>query len=512
MSELYSSTEFWFGAFILMAYQVSKFNELNSLAPELTSYSAAIPNVRAKDFAGRRVFYAALTVFLAVTLLGYILLCAASPKLLIGWAKVSGMQGDLESFVHSVPYPLYIVAAFIGVTQPFPGIPNIGNIQRNIFHAWIGVPKKVVDTSGFLSNEIIAKNATAADLAAVVKRLASDVWIGQIDEYADTIFYRHQLERLKATEEERDESTPPSKRELKRLVAQLVYAAALAVVRESGGKALRRLADDLGVSFPPPPASIRDYMAGFVLCLLAMTLLWLVIPMFDQTADAYLRGGLDFWPSDLNGSGQYLFSQAVPIFVCTVVALSMWLRIRQHAEASATRRRIFTGTFIRHVEKYDVIILSVILVVVGFDLLQALYDFGQFNVETRGSLLQFVLGNLPFYILHSFISVATCFIILIYVERTGGRAAGSEMLWYLGLVVVGVGSVSGFYAATRLYYQFPGQSGLDFATLMVAINVSAALLSFATSLIFVRRHIDGGRSVALPAAGPAGGATGELAV
>ena len=143
MSDPFLSTEFWFGAAVLAAYQFAKFSELNSLDPEFAARSAPHPKSAGDRLRRKLTYSATLVAFLAATLLIYFVLCKISPTILLGWAQVSGASPneDLEKFVNSVNYPLYIAAAYIGFTQPgIPLLSNIGNVQRNLFHAWMGVP------------------------------------------------------------------------------------------------------------------------------------------------------------------------------------------------------------------------------------------------------------------------------------------------------------------------------------------------------------------------------------
>ena len=235
MSDLFLSTEFWFGAAVLGAYQFAKFSELSSLDPEFAARSAPIPNLRAIDFAGKATYCATLLAFLAATLLTYFVLCRISPTILLGWAQVSGAPAneDLHRFVDAVNYPLYIAAAFIGFTQPgIPLLSNIGNLQRNLFHAWMGVPSRVMSTSSSFANQIFTRSPDAKQLADELKVLISDAWVQQIDAYADAEFYRAHLARLKLDDEA--ELLNGTRRELKILTRQLVDVASLATVRESG--------------------------------------------------------------------------------------------------------------------------------------------------------------------------------------------------------------------------------------------------------------------------------------
>ncbi|HST95988.1 MAG TPA: hypothetical protein VLJ78_14540 [Microvirga sp.] len=491
MSDLMSSAEFWFGAFVLCIYQVAKFSELNSLDPSFSARSAIIPNLRASDFAGRFLFYGSLTAFLLATFLGYLLLCAASPRLLAGWAKVTGLQGNPEDFVKSVPYPLYIAAAFMGLTQPaIPILSKIGDMQRNVFHAWIGVPKRVVGTSTFFSNQILARSPDRDGLGRELQKLVSDSWLNRIDTYADTVFYRQQISRLKLNEDGQIEDIlKGSKRELKGLIEQLVYAASLATVRESGGKGLLRLAADLGVTVPTNSAPLKDYLAGGVLCLIGMTLLWFLVPMFDKLALEHLQGDWDFWPNDLQGTAQYLLSHAVPVFVATVITLAMWSRRLEAARQESDSDIKTESEFVGELENYAGLILTLVLIVVLYDFAQALYDFGSFQASMARSPYEFIIKNVPFYVLHSFVPILACFVILLYVGRLGNSAAKANTFASAGLLVLVVGFASAFYAMARLYYQFNGAKGLDFIVLVVAVNVTAALLALATAALFGKRQI-----------------------
>ena len=160
---------------------VREVQRAGSLDPEFAARSAPIPNLRAIDFAGKAIYCAALLAFLAATLLTYFVLCKISPTILLGWAQVSGAPAneDLAQFVDSVNYPLYIAAAFIGFTQPgIPLLSNIGNVQRDLFHAWMGVPRRVMSTSS--SSPI--RSSRGARMPGSWPRssevLVSDDWVG----------------------------------------------------------------------------------------------------------------------------------------------------------------------------------------------------------------------------------------------------------------------------------------------------------------------------------------------
>ena len=99
-------------------------------------------------------------------------------------------------------------------------------------------------------------------------------------------------------------------------------------------------------------------------------------------------------------------------------------------------------------------------------------------------------SNLPFYLLHSFISLVVCFVVLLYMDGMG------QMRWRtasaISLLAAGVASASLFYAAAKVQYEYSvpfGPNGADLAVLMVVLNVSAALLAFASAAL-CKRHAD----------------------
>jgi hypothetical protein len=491
MWNLLSSADFWFGAAVLGAYQIAKFREISNLDPDLATRHALIPNLQARDFAGRLAFCFALAAFLAVIFVTYFILCSVSPRILQGWAQVSGAQAgpELEKFVDSVHYPLYIAAAFIGFTQPgIPLLANIGNVQRNIFHAMLGVPRQVMTASTFFANQILARSPAAKDLTRELQLLISDAWVKQIDPYADTIFYRAQLVRLKLDNEvEVRELLKGSRRELRSLTRQLVDVASLASVRESGRGSLTRLASDLRVATQADPDFSKGFLSGGILFLIGMTLLWAVIPLFDGFAAQYLSAGAvkDFWPNDPEYSGQYLIAQAGPVLIASCMAVAKWLSVLQRSDGTSLAGVRPAPGLVANFNRYTGLFASVVIGVVVFDLLQAFFDYGFFRSGMAGDFWAFIPAKIPFYLLHSFVSLPVCFVLLLYLDD--GQA---HMRWptasTLGLLALGVGLISVLYAAVRVQFNYKlpfGPNGLDMAVLIATINVAGALLAFASAAL-----------------------------
>jgi uncharacterized membrane protein YidH (DUF202 family) len=486
------SPEFWFGAAVLCAYQFAKFSELSLPDPDFAARSALIPNLRAIDFAGRPTYFAALAAFLAVTLLTYFVLCRISPTILFGWAQVSGASPseDLRTFVDSVNYPLYIAAAYIGFTQPgIPLLSNVGNVQRNVFHALMGVPTRVMSASSFFTNQIFTRSPDTKQLAKELQALISDPWVQRIDAYADAEFYRAHLARLKLDDEA--ELLKGTRRELKILTRQIVDGASLATVRESGVASLERLAGDLHVSMIPNPGWPKAFLAGGTLFFVGMTFLWNLIPAFDGLAARFLSAGAkhDFWPNNLEFSGQYLISQAGPVFLATGLAHATWVSAFGRAQMAALDTPKPAGGIAAHFSRYAGLFAFTVIGIVLFDIFQAFFHYGAYGLGKTTEFVALVQLSLPFYLLHSFISLFVCFVLLRYMDDGMG-----QMRWRttstISLLVAGVALASLFYAAAQVQHKFNvpfGPNGADLAVLMVVINVSAALMAFVCAALCKRQ-------------------------
>jgi hypothetical protein len=481
MSELLSSTAFWFGAVVLAAHQFAKFSELGSADPD---FAARFPNPRLIDFAGKVPYATALAAFMAATLIIYVGLCSISPTILSGWAQVSGGAAaeKLTTSVDPVIYPLYIAAALIGFTQPgIPVLSNIGSMQRNFFHAWMGVPRRVMSTSSFFANQILTRSPDTRRLAKELEDLIGDAWRARIGAYADVDFYRAQLVRMKLEDEA--ELPKATWRELRILTRQLVDFASVATVRGSGVAALPRLARDLGVNMIPDHGWAKAFLAGGILFLVGMTLLWVLVPALHDLVAQLLSTApeQDLWPKSIEFSGQYVMAQAGPILLATALALATWVSAFSRAEmATADRPRPFPG-MAAHLYRYAGVLFLIALGVVLFDVCQAFLDYGTFTEGHKPSdFLAFVYSKLPFYLLHSFISLVACFVLLLYMDEPA-QGSQSRKVSTVTLLAVWVALASLIYAAVRVQFEFRllfGSHGVDFAVAIIVINVAAALMAF----------------------------------
>src|SRR5262249_48265091 len=121
---------FLLGAVLVTLVHATKFGELNLGNPVTGRYLALLPGAKVRDFVGPYAYHVALFAFLSVSLIAYYLVCQISPDILKGAAKLFGVP-DAEKTIQEVPYPLYIAALFIGLTQPVvPVFSRFGEVQR----------------------------------------------------------------------------------------------------------------------------------------------------------------------------------------------------------------------------------------------------------------------------------------------------------------------------------------------------------------------------------------------
>jgi hypothetical protein len=188
---------FLLGAVLVTLVHATKFGELNLGNPVTGRYLALLPGAKVRDFVGPYAYHVALLAFLGVSLTAYYLACQLSPDILQGAAKLLGYV-DADKTIQGVPYPLYVAALFIGLTQPIvPVFSRFGEAQRDFFHDQIEVPRRLIDLAERLASAVEAR--AAADkrlLAREVRNLVSGNVFSTVQTYGDLAFYKLQLERL----------------------------------------------------------------------------------------------------------------------------------------------------------------------------------------------------------------------------------------------------------------------------------------------------------------------------
>jgi hypothetical protein len=495
MLSVLNSMEFWIGAILLCCFQVGKFSELNTLDEDLKDWPGGVLNLRASDFLGHKSYLGLLALFLLVTFAGFFLACLVAPSLILGWIRITSnddISPKIDEIFRTVPYPLYIAAAFMGLAhQAIPGFSRIANLQRDIFHHVVGVPKIVVATSNYFATQILAQSTSRDELAARLKSLAQDSWQVQIEKFADAKFYSAELERLKLEDADAvEEVVAGTPRELRGLVKQLVSIAAIAAVRKSGGTGLENLAKALGVSMPERnQVEANGLIAGILLSILGLTVLWFTIPVVEPIVDA-ATGNLEikFWPlgpDALYSCGIYLLCNVVPVLLAIVI-LVVFLPMVSKDSAGNTNLNV-------SFERNAYVLLAAMLAVILFDYVQAISDAGlvggDYLANFNATTARLVVSWFPYFLLHSAVVVAICFMIVVNISRRNAMNNGIHRFFYYVLVLLSAGLLSALYAEARLYYQFQRPGAIDYIILIALLNMAAASIAWEVARFVYNRRI-----------------------
>ena len=246
---------FLLGAVLVILVHATKFGELNLANPVTGRYLALLPGAKVRDFVGPYAYHVALLAFLSVSLVAYYLACQISPDILKGAIKLFS-DADPETAIRGVPYRLYIAALFIGLTQPvIPVFSRFGEAQRDFFHDQIEVPKRLIDLAERLASAIEARaGADKRLLAKEVRNLVSGDVYSTVQTYGDIAFYKLQLERLDLADPVALENAikESSAKELRGLIERITFCTLVAVMRQSGTRALVKVADAIGISSSRP--------------------------------------------------------------------------------------------------------------------------------------------------------------------------------------------------------------------------------------------------------------------
>jgi len=480
MSTLFTSVEFWFGAIFLSAFQIGKFSELTTIDRRLTRIGSAT-KLRTIDFVGPRTFIGGLIAYLLFTFFFYLTICLYSPPLIAGWLKVTQGAASAESItetIASLPYPLYIAAVLAGLAQQaIPGISRIGDIQRDVFHFLIGVPRTAIDMAANSAAEIKAKadgdpGGARAALLAVLNRLASGAFVGSLRDYADVDFYTEELDRVLPGEDGGLETL--SDRKLWAAIEALVYGGALAAVRKSGTYGLSVFAQAIGTSYAGGPMPLRHFRTAFILLLLGATFILFLLPgLAPLSASPY-------WPQTLSASASYVVAQMLPVFI-SVICMVVFVRRSSGQPAPAD--------WISILSRHSTFLLFVLFLIIVYDYAQAFAEFGIYTREYDDTLTVFILSRLPYYVLHAAISLVVCLTML----RLHQQAANGELrpgrTMQLVQLAVATALVAGFYAVCRLNFQF-GAFEPDYILLVVILNVAAAVIAFSATNRAFEQYFD----------------------
>jgi len=486
MWELLASTQFWGGAFLLLCFQIGKYGELNQEDEDLRRWAGVIPNLSARHFLNFSSYIGTLTAFLLVSFAGYLAVCVISPSLIAGWVRVTTASADataIESYIESVPYPLFIAAAFMGLAhQTIPGFSRIANLQRDVFHELVGVPGVVAATATDYSIQLWSKLGSDDQRRKFLSDLMVSDWHTSMRRYADVGFFDYEVSRRSDGASDVIAMTPT---ELKIRLEQVVYIAAIAAVRKGGGKALRGLGRDLGVDVSDRMrVPFRGLIAGGLVSVVTLTMLWFGIPLIAPVVD-YLNGPQDlaFWPAGvdaLKSSGIYLLAQTVPILAAT---LTLIVVVSPRLE-DVSKELSFRGI----IEKYALLLLGIALLVIVFDYAQIISDYGIYSAQITSTPLRFFWLWAPYNLLHATISLVVCIILLNYIVRGEVVTAGVSIT-YVSLIVTFSLLLALFYAFVRLRFDYQLPIAIDYLVIIGLLNVVGALISLYLAQSICHRQV-----------------------
>jgi hypothetical protein len=503
---------FLLGAALILIYQAAKFGEIYAGDAVTSRYVSLLPGAGVRDFAGPNAYNWALVAFLIASLGVYSLLCMLSPKVLIGAVSLLTDNPNAAKIAEGVPLPLYIAALFMGLTQPIiPGLSQFQAAQLNFFHDRIEVPRRIIDLSESLTVAIEARAGNDKQrLVAEVRKLVGDDFLTSLRPFGDLAFYKLQLEKLGvdggALEATINDS---SVKELRSLIERLVLCALVAVSRKSGPKPLTKVAQKLEVQLAELKRdNIGPVIAGLLasgvlffvgLLLIAELLLSLAGPV-DATFGRSTTSGL--WPSTLEYSFDELWSIALPIGVCMLLAVCKVVprdEIRPSAPDTDADTDTNTDTdtdtdpsllndFLRFVRSNASVLLLCILATVALKVGMMFSEYGTFNLpaEARSPL------RLTLPVLQSFIAVAVCLFTTWYIVSSTRKdpCRGLSFAFTLSLIAGATGILAFLYDFAFLDQYLTAhpdsRPGSEHHVFSVVANILVAACAFASVAMFFK--------------------------
>jgi hypothetical protein len=488
---------FLIGAVLILVYQASEFGELNRTDPNNGRYIALIPQAKARDLADPYAYNLALSVFLTTSFVAYFLICQLSPDVFAGAAKLFAGDFDVRKAMQGAPYPLYVAALFMGLTQSiFPGLSRIKDAQRNFFHQQIAVPGRVIDMFTRVTEAIEERvGGDKRRLADEVRKLAGNGFLKTLSSQGDAAFYKAQLDRLGIGNGALEMVVRASSvKELHVLLEQLVMHALIAAMRRSGPEAMAEVAKCLGAEIPVEKGSaLKEILArliavGVPFCIglltIAFVLLWLGAPVnYLLSRDA----SVTLWPAKLDYVFDELAAIVPPVIVCMVIAMFMLVprRLQETGAAASTHSGLtnLLDFFQTNASVFGLCMLSAIVIKVG----QMLREYG--NLLEAGAKHSASLLVLP--VIQSFIALAACLLTTWYlVSWIRGTAPARFLVTAALLGMLGIGFVAVLYDLAfldvylSLYPKYgPGWEHVLFS---VIANLLVALCAFASVTVFFK--------------------------
>jgi hypothetical protein len=491
---------FLLGAALIILFHAAKFGELDLANPVTGRYIALLPGAKVRDFAGPYAYHIALAAFLSVSLIAYYVCCQISPNILNGAARLLG-GADAEKAGQGVPYPLYVAALFIGLTQPIvPVFARFGEVQRDFFHDQIEVPRRVIDLAERLTSAIETRaGADKRNLAKEVRNLAGGDVLSTLQTYGDLAFYKLQLERFDIADPGALDKAikEGSARELRGLIERLVFSTLVAVMRRSGTKPLLKVAESIGApSAIPRFNNVGYFLAGitasglmFSICILTIAHVFALLAgpvatLFHRPFDQSL------WPNDLDNVGHELWTIVPPIFVCLIVAVSLLVpRDPVHARQSGLSPSApLNVDFVSFFRSGASVLGLCIVVSILIKLAQMFYEYGTFHLPKEA--LSSARLMLP--VIQSFIPVAVCLFTTWYLVScvSGAPRRGLSFTSTLLAIAGAVGFLAILYDLTFLheYLRVRPQDGPGWEHLLFSVvaNVLISICAFVSVVLFFK--------------------------
>jgi hypothetical protein len=480
------------GGFLIAVYQTAKFSELNFADPTTSRYIGRFHNLTVKDLAGAATYRFALIIFVLVSLLLYYLVCQISEPVVGGAIKI--LTG-VEPSTKGVPFPLYIAALFMGLTQPvIPGLAKLADAQRNFFHDQMHVPGRIIHLSESLTTAINARGGTnRRQLMAEVKKLSDDAWRQKLQSSdGDLAFYNAQLEKAdlgdpsKAAQTLRGASLP----ELRELIATLVLSNLIAVMRKSGPKQLGQIVGLIDPQLVVPPAQLGRVISGLLLAGLlfglAVLTIWHALD-FMRPLIPSLVGSADLWPNT-----EYLgveLGRIVPsIFICLLISVAMLpqnLSVELVKQAEDHRSSLSADFLIEFGRSIASILIICFAVSLTIHFTAEFYQYGTAR-EVKSDIS---ITKLVVVFVRTMPSVAVAYCALLYLFLRQHRRA--SLTWILTVMTIAVAALSLLVALTFLRLDFlpafPNMgSGWDYTLFYVLANMLVSMAAFLTVILFSR--------------------------
>ena len=490
---------FLLGAALIMLVHATKFDELNLGNPVTGRYLALLPGAKVRDFVGPYAYHIALFSFLVVSFVSYYLCCQISPNILNGATKLLGIA-DADKTFQDVPYPLYIAALFIGLTQPvIPLFSRVGELQRNFFHDQIEVPGRLIKLAERLTSAIEARaGGDKRHLAKEARRLVNGELLATVQTYGDVVFYKLQLERLGFEDQGAFDKTvrESSPRELRSLIERLVFCTLVAVMRQSGTKAVSKVADAIGIpSTVPRLNNLRYLLTGiaasgivFSLCILTIAHFFVLLAepiavLFSKPLDQSL------WPNSLEYVGDELWTMVPPIFVCLVIGVTFLVPrepIQSMTPPPSPSSAIadLVGFFRAGISIFVWCIVASLLIKFA----QLFYEYGSFHLPKEALSSKRLL--LP--VIQSFIPIAVCLFTTWYLASHSDATSRCRLSFVGTLLAIAgtVGFLAVLYDLTFLseYLRARPQDGPGWEHLLFSVvaNALISVSAFVSLVLFFR--------------------------